>query len=74
MVIIINVHRGEVYDFKTRKRAGEYLGITQRTLRKWLSHPFYLHESFIILSINGKRETKNTTMDSPAMVDQQVPV
>ncbi len=57
MVIILDTSKGKAYHFRTRKRAGEFMGITQPTLRRWLDYPFFLHKTLIITETrNGKPE------------------
>lgn len=60
MVIFLNTVDGKAYHFETRKEAGAFAGVTQPTLRKWLSNPFFLYKTFIITETrNGKaKETK----------------
>jgi len=49
--------KGEAYNFKTRKDAGRFIGVSLPTLRAWLTHPFFLYRTLIITDTgNGKLE------------------
>ncbi len=55
MIVIIDAGKGIVYNFKTRKDAGEFIGVTRPTLRKWLTNPFYLHKTLIITHTSNEK-------------------
>ncbi len=55
MIIILDTQRGEVYHFKTRISAGEFLCVSQPTLRGWLKHPFYFYRTLIIILTSDDR-------------------
>ncbi len=48
MVIILDAENGKALNFRYRKDAGKYLGVSQPTLRRWLDSPFFLYRKFII--------------------------
>lgn len=54
MVVILDTSKGIKHLIQTRKEAGKFLGVTQNTLRKWLAHPFFLHETYILISVRNK--------------------
>ena len=63
MIVIIDTGKGEAYNFKTRKDAGQFIGVSLPTLRGWLTEPFFLHKTLIITSTgNGKLEKGHTAI------------
>jgi hypothetical protein len=55
MIVILDTAKGQSYNFKTRKEAGEFIGVSLPTLRGWLAAPFYLHESLIITHTSNEK-------------------
>lgn len=55
MVIVIDTKAGKTYNFKFRKSAGEFIGVSQPTLRDWLLNPFFLYRTLIITETDKKK-------------------
>jgi hypothetical protein len=63
MIVIIDTTKGEAYNFKTRKDAGQFIGVSLPTLRNWLTNPFFLYRTLIITSTgNGKIEKSKAAL------------
>lgn len=48
MVIIIDTSCGEVYNYRTRKAAYQFMGMSEPTFRKYAERPFFFYRSFIV--------------------------
>ncbi len=59
MIVIIDTSKGHAHNFKTRKDAGEFIGISLPTLRAWLRDPFYLHKTLIITHTSNEKVEKS---------------
>jgi len=59
MVIILDTAKGEAYNFKFRKEAAEFMGVSLPTLRSWLAEPFYLYKTLIITHTSDEKVTKS---------------
>jgi len=59
MIVIIDTEKGEAYNFKTRKDAGKFIGVSMPTLRGWLEHPFFLYRKFIITMTGNEKIEKS---------------
>jgi hypothetical protein len=55
MIIILDMQRGEVYHFTTRKKAAGFLKVSAPTLRAWLKFPFYLYRFLLIILTSDER-------------------
>jgi arginine/ornithine N-succinyltransferase beta subunit len=55
MIVIIDTKSGKTYNFKTRKSAGTFIGVSQPTLREWLKNPFYLYRVLIITETDKRK-------------------
>jgi len=70
MIVIIDTTQGEAYNFKTRKDAGRFIGVSLPTLRGWLTHPFFLYRTLIITSTgNGKIEKSKKALNDKIRAD-----
>jgi hypothetical protein len=69
MVIILDTRSGRAYNFRTRKSAGLFIGVSQPTLREWLKTPFFLHKFFIITeTTKGKQRTSEKMLAEDILV------
>lgn len=59
MVIILDLNTGTTYNFKTKKAAGRFLGVSAPTLRGWLRHPFFLWRSLILTATDEEKVKKS---------------
>lgn len=59
MIVILDTAKGKAYNFRTRKEAGEFIGVSQPTLRAWLSEPFFLHKTLIITITSHEKVKKS---------------
>jgi len=55
MIIVLDTAQGQAFNFKTRREAGEFIGVSRPTLREWLKSPFYLHKSLIITHTSNEK-------------------
>jgi len=59
MIIILDTADGQAYNFRTRKEASEFLGVSRPTLRGWLTNQFYLYRTLIITHTSNEKITKS---------------
>lgn len=59
MIVVLDTAKGHAHNFKTRKDAGEFIGISLPTLRAWLKEPFYLHKTLIITHTSNEKVKKS---------------
>lgn len=59
MIVILDVAKGQAYNFKYRKDAAEFIGVSLPTLRTWLAEPFYLHKTSIITITTDEKILKS---------------
>ena len=59
MVVILDTADGQAYNFKTRKQAGEFIGVSLPTLRGMLGEPFFLYHSLIITNTTNEKVQKS---------------
>lgn len=55
MIVILDTAAGQDYNFRFRKDAAEFIGISQPVLRTWLKEPFYLHKTLIITHTSNEK-------------------
>jgi len=58
MVVILDTATGAALNFRTRKQAAEFIGVSLPTLRTMLSEPFFLYKSLIITITNHEKIKK----------------
>jgi len=59
MIVILDTATGEAYNFKFRKEAGEFIGVSLPVLRLWLKEPFYLYKTLIITNTTNEKVLKS---------------
>ncbi len=55
MIVILDTAKGESYNFRFRKEAAEFMGVSLPTLRGWLGHPFFLYKTLIITHTSNEK-------------------
>ena len=59
MIVILDTAKGQAYNFKFRKEAAEFIGVSLPTLRGWLAEPFYLYKTLIITHTTNEKILKS---------------
>ena len=62
MIVILDTAKGQKHEFKFRKDAAEFMGVSLPTLRTWLKEPYYLHKTLIITFTNNGTTKKTSSV------------
>ena len=55
MIVILDTAKGQALNFKTRKEAAQFIGVSLPTLRSMLAEPFYLFKTLILTNTTHEK-------------------